>query len=299
MEVFADLLIWCASESGSENWAQNFVTEGETNNVDVLPVTFGCDYGFRLGIGYFMCHDGWDFLASYTWYKTSGKDSIQSEGEVTSSFLGNFYINNTDGTSLGPSYRGASIDWKIAFNMLDGELGMHCCVSPCFSLRPHAGIKGGWINQSIDSTWSDPTEPTLTFTSASEDLTNDFWGVGPTGGLDLDWILFTPGCQTISLFNEFSGAIMYGHWDFKDQYKTDEGEKIGIKVDSIDGAATMARDYVGLSWRWDGGCYSFALRVGYEAQIWLRQLQFYSLNYGRLDNVLTLQGGSIDFRFGF
>nr|NGX26747.1 hypothetical protein [Chlamydiota bacterium] len=299
-EVFADFLVWCTSEASTENWGQVFTTEGSTENIDLLSVSFGCDFGFRLGLDYSTCHDGWDLLGSYTWYRSVGKDSARTDGEITSAFLGNFYINNADGGKLsGPTYRSASIRWKIALNIFDAELGRLFCASECLTLRPFIGLKGGWIDQSIDTKWQDPTDPALLFTKASEDLKNDFWGIGPSAGLNLNWILCGTECHTFSLFNDLSGALMYGRWTFKDRYQNDRSEVVIIDLSKIDGAAPMIRDFIGLGWKREGKCYCFAVRLGYEAQFWLSQLQFYTLNGGRLDNILTLQGGSLDVRFAF
>lgn len=298
-EVFADFLVWCANEDSTENWAQVFTTQNSTTNADLLSVSFGCDFGFRLGFDYFACHDGWDIQASYMWYRTEGKDSAKTDGVIASAFLGNFYINNADGTSLGPSYRAASMRWRIALNIFEGQLGRLFCASECLTLRPFIGLKGGWIDQSINTTWKNPTDPALLFTSASEDLKNNFWGIGPSTGLDLNWILCANECHTFSLFNDLSGALMYGHWTLKDRYQNDRPEKVVIDISTIHGAATMIRDFIGLGWKREGERFCFTVRIGYEAQFWLGQLKFYTLNVGRLDNILTLQGGTLDVRFGF
>lgn len=298
-EAFADFFIWCANVCSAENWGQVFTASGSTTNVDLLPVSFGCDYGFRLGFDYLSCHDGWDIKVFYTGYRTVGKDSASTEGEITSAFLGNFYINNADGLNLGPSYRNASIRWKIVFNMFDAEIGRSFCATDCLSLRPFIGLKGGWINQTIDTTWKDPTNPALVFTEAIENLENDFWGIGPSAGLNMDWFLFATQCHRFSLFNDLSGALMFGHWTLKDRYRNDGPEKVTIDFPGINGAATTVRDFVGLAWKREGECVCFTVRIGYEAQVWLGQLKLYTLNVGRLDNVLTLQGGTVDFRIAF
>ncbi|MDN3505666.1 MAG: Lpg1974 family pore-forming outer membrane protein [Simkaniaceae bacterium] len=295
-EVFADFLVWCTNEASSENWGQVFTTEGSTENIDLLSVSFGCDYGFRVGLDYVTCHDCWDLLGAYTWYRSNGKDSTSTDGLISSAFLANFYIDNADGTKLaGPTYRRASMRWQIDFNIFDAELGRLFCASECLTLRPFIGLKGGWIDQSIDTSWQNPTDPALLFTRATEDLKNDFWGIGPSAGLNLDWILCSGECYTFSLFNDLSGALMYGHWTFQDRYQNDRAEEVVIDLSNIDGAAPMIRNFIGLSWRRS----SFAVRLGYEAQVWLSQLQLYTLNGGRLNNVLTLQGGSLDVRFAF
>ena len=96
---------------------------------------------------------------------------------------------------------------------------------------------------------------------------------------------------------------MYGHWTFSDVYQNNsfDLEEVRIGISSIDGAATTFRGFAGIGWSFDfcDEQYCFALRLGYEAQFWLSQLQFYSLSTGRFNNVLTLQGGTVDIQFHF
>ena len=60
IEIFTDLLLWSASQSGSENWSEIFTTSGSTTNVDILAVDFGWDVGLRAGLNYGMKDDQWD-----------------------------------------------------------------------------------------------------------------------------------------------------------------------------------------------------------------------------------------------
>ena len=41
------------------------------------------------------------------------------------------------------------------------------------------------------------------------------------------------------------------------------------------------------------------MRLGYEAQYWLNQMQFYAYNMGRLNNVTSLQGGFVEWCISF
>ena len=127
-----------------------------SNNIQ--EVDFGWDVGIRAGLGYGMLHDQWKTKVYYTYFDTRGKDSISSSpGAVHSTFLGNFYVYNTDGSGIsGPSYQKATIDWKIDFNMFDWDLGRSFWASPSIALFPFIGIKGGWIDQSIHSKWINP-----------------------------------------------------------------------------------------------------------------------------------------------
>lgn len=302
--IFADFLLWWAKESGTDNWVQiiDVTSKASKGNIDILSVEFSCDPGFRVGIDCNLKYDGWDTQFYYTWFRTEGKDGAD-RSEITSSFSGNFYIDNSNGDSLtGPTYQKADISWRIFFNIFDWELGRCYWVSKYLSLRPFIGVKGGWIDQRIHSGWKDPNLPKEElFHSATENLRNDFWGVGPSCGLNTKWIVGHVHRHWFSLFGDFSGALMYGHWTFADVYQNDKPAKVSIDIGTISGAASMFRMMMGLGWDVAGhrDRFHFGLRIGCEMQVWLDQLQFYSFNTGRLANELTLQGMIVDLRFDY
>ena len=294
IEIFTDLLLWSASQSGSENWSEIFTTSGSTTNVDILAVDFGWDVGLRAGLNYGMKDDQWDTQLVYTWFRSDGKENVGSTGDIHSPFLGNFYIGNADGSKdSGPGYHNANIRWTILFHMFDLELGRKFFESSPLSFRPFLGIKGGWINQSINSTWQNPTSGS--FTSATENLKNNFWGLGPSFGLNSRWQWWSLGNHLFNLFADFSGAMMYGHWTFNDRYLNNGGAEVSIASSDISGGATMFRIFSGLGWKTS----SVSMRCGYEVQVWLDQLRFYSLNMGRLNTPLTFQGVAFDLQVTF
>jgi hypothetical protein len=67
----------------------------------------------------------------------------------------------------------------------------------------------------------------------------------------------------------------------------------------VTGAATLLRGVVGLEWRQQFCRATSTVRLGYEAQLWLNQMQFYSYNIGRLNNVTSLQGGFLEWQLNF
>ena len=118
--AFADLLVWCAQESGTENWAE-VIAGGSTAAVrsDIRDVRFDWDIGFRVGLNYGIKHDQWDILLYYTGLRTGGDGHVSSvPNSVYSAFLGNFYVDNSTGAGIkGLAYQKASIRWAIDFNI--------------------------------------------------------------------------------------------------------------------------------------------------------------------------------------
>jgi hypothetical protein len=307
--AFADLIFWTAKEVGADCWSE-IITETTTPDQTYLTnnmqqVNFGFDFGLKIGMGYGMLHDQWDTKIYYTWFNTTGRDSVSNgPGSVYSTFLGNFYLDNTHSKGIASvSYEAASISWKISFNMFDWELGRNFWVSKSLALRPFIGIKGGWIHQYIYSIWQHPTlKPDKpTFNVGTEDIKNNFWGIGPQGGLNTKWMFFSANTNFFSIFGDISGAIMWGHWTFGDTFKNDADQQITIHLRPMNTGATMMRLFTGLEWEgnFKENRYQFSTKLGYEAQFWLDQLQFYSFTGGHLDNALTLQGGTLEFCFDF
>lgn len=304
--VHTDLLIWTAREAGADNWAEEIQTKGTplpSRSNELHGVNFPWDIGFRIGASRQLCWKSFDTSVSYTWFHTKGTNSLSGDpGTIHSTFLGNFYINNSDGSGLsGPSYERAKIKWIIDFNMFDWNAGYTFCCGKCVEFRPYIGIKGGWINQTIDSTWENPDINVNVFEEGTENLRNDFKGIGLAAGVNSKWKLFSKRCHAFYLFGDLSGAMLYGRWNFKDVFKNDLPEQVSIGQNNFHSGTTMVRTFMGIEWTcpsYKKRC-AFSARLGFEMQVWLDQLKFYSFTGGRLDNQLTLQGGTLELTFGF
>lgn len=297
--TFADLLVWKLREGGAENWAQIITPAGRNRTAEYFGVPFKWKGGLRVGVGSHLDYDCWSTLFTYTYYQSTGLQSLSvGNGGIFSPFVGNFFFNNTDGANFGPNYFNANIKWKFLFNVFDLELGKPVLIEESIRLRPYIGIKSGFINQKIYTNWNNPTNA-VNFSAATENLKNDFWGIGPSIGLDTSWSLYQSSCNSVNFIANAAGAIFFGRWSFSDVYQNNSPATITVFTNKVYGAATMARGFLGLEW-----CTAFygsdlKLRLGYEAQIWFDQIQFYSLNIGRLDNLLSLQGGVIGIGFNF
>lgn len=300
--VFSDLLIWRLREGSAENWAQVItIPKGISQSAKLVDAPFKWNAGIRAGIGYNHCN-GWDAVLYYTGYQTTGTN--HATGSVFSAFLGNFFANNTNGQNFGPFYHDASIDWKFYFNTVDLEFGHTFKIDQRLNLRPFLGIKTAIINQDIHTHWHQPSTtilgipiPITTFSSATENLKNDFWGIGPSIGLNTTWPIYKVSKGSFNIFGNVSGALLWGYWKFKDVYRNNTPASIAINLNNINGAATMARGMLGIEWASYFSKTSINIRLSYEAQVWFNQMQYYSFNMGRLNNLMSLQGGVLDFCF--
>ena len=254
--------------------------------------------GFRVGLGV-QRSDGFDMTLYYTNFCTTATN--EASGEVYSAFLGNFYVGNADGAGFGPYYRSANIQWDFNFHSIDFEISRNYTIGTNLELRPFVGLKAAIIDQSIKTNWFYPINTpthTYTFTSATENQDPKFWGIGPSLGVTMAMPLRNADKCNLTLFGTPSGAIMLGRWTCTEQYENGQNT-VAIDTGPITGAATMLRGVVGLEWQ---QCFSRAtstVRLGYEAQFWLNQMQFYSYNMGRLNNLTSLAGGFAEWRISF
>lgn len=308
---FAELLTLKLTEGSAENWAQEITPLGTgslAGTARLVDAPFDWNAGVRAGIERAWPAEGTGTRLYYTYFGTQATN--QAAGEVYSAFLGNFFADNPDGTSFGPKYQYATVDWDVQFHTIDVEFQRTFLISPALALRPFVGVKSAIIRQDIDSRWYRPIDSTshnYQFNSATETLKQDFWGIGPSVGVEAFIPLSVSPTHSLQAYFAPSGALMYGNWNFSEVYQTDgptsmtivTPSTIAINSDPIHGAATMLRLALGLEWEQPGQRVTTRVRLGYEAQVWLNQMQFYSYNMGRLNNLMSLQGGVLEIGFCF
>jgi hypothetical protein len=309
LSFFAGAIFWTVREGAAENWAQVITPEkvGWTNlsTATLVEAPFDWRAGLRVGAG-IQRNDGSDSTIYYTTLHTSARS--QASGEVYSAFMGNFYIGNPDGSDYGPHYRQGNIEWDFDFHTIDFETGHNYTIGPNLELRPFLGLKAAIINQTISTSWHNPIDTLLTrvphiydFTAAAENMNLNFWGIGPSLGTTITMPLANKDRYSLKFFGTPSGSIMFGRWSFTEECHNNGPSPVTITIDMdpINGAATMLRGVMGFEWEQRFARATSTVRLGYEAQLWLNQMQFYAYNIGRLNNVTSLQGGFLEWQIKF
>ncbi|MBN9288703.1 MAG: hypothetical protein BGO43_08700 [Gammaproteobacteria bacterium 39-13] len=297
--IFSELLVWKLREGSAENWAQTISPAGTTRSAFLHDAPFPWDAGFRFGIGRESSDHLCNSALTYTHYQTTGLRDISTIfGGIDSAFTGNFFANNPSGTGFGPNYHHAEIDWKFLFNTFDLSLSYKIDIDSILIIRPILGIKAAVINQTLNSHWLNPTVAT-TFSEATETLKNNFWGIGPSIGLESIWPIYRRAVASLNLSGKLSTAILAGRWSFEDNYLNGTPTSVTVNMDNIYGATTMASAFIGLEWVGEFSNINMMAQLGYEAQVWFNQLQYYSFNMGKLNHLMSLQGGVLDFYVNF
>ena len=191
--------------------------------------------GFKVGLGFDMCHDCWDVMVQYTWLRPSHHSHLSATGpsdgtsddcgcpeepslgnQVVAQFLGGGSYSTLvdDPLVIGDS---ASSRWKMDLNVIDLELGRNFYLSQHLTMRPHIGLKGTWQKQNIHTSIRGPffqipldDETTLAVSGPYRmHFKNRTYGVGIRGGFDLSWYL----SRSVSIFGNLAWSAMWTDYD--------------------------------------------------------------------------------------
>ena len=299
--VSADFLAWFASEEIASIWADVITTVPSSTTWALPGFDFKWDYGFRIGMGRDLEYDRWDTTISWSWFRTDAKRTIPPQASTTVG--AEFDAGFLAGLAYLASPQSMSAEWSLLFNMFNWELGRRYWVSKDLRIRPFLGLQGGWIDQSIQAKYYDLIVLDLfnTTDSARERLKNNFWGVGPLGGINTQWRVCDFGSHFFDFFGDFAAATMWGTWDCSDFYENTFSESYSVDTKNASLGALMLRGFWGVGWniKWNEGTSRFAAKLGFESQFWLDQLRIATFQLQRLHHDLTLQGVTFNARFDF
>ncbi len=290
---FLDILVWNANEGGADNWAKTITAPSVQQSNVLYDAPFNVNTGVRIGFGHHFNQGAFDVTLAYTTFQTQAANSVN--GIVYSSFDGNYFADNTNGAAFGPNYHGANIRWQLFFNTLDLNLGHTFKLDQALQLHPYMGLKAASINQKIYTNWLNPTTPTV-FTAAIEDLKQNFWGIGPTVGVETTWPLLQCTHQSFDIVGNIAAGLLWGHWNFNEVYANNAPLVVNVYQQSLTSAAAMTDGVLGLQWNYQYNAALISVRLAYEAQVWFNQVRFYELDGGRLHDPMSLQGGNLEFR---
>ncbi len=120
---------------------------------------------------------------SYTRYSTTMHDST-TDGFIRPTFIGSV----TAQPAPASLYTSGQIYQSINYNIFDANVGKQFHPASAWMLHPIAGLMGGWIFQTINATYQQPT------VSTNEKVINNFFGIGPKVGVDTSITLFNYQC---------------------------------------------------------------------------------------------------------
>lgn len=310
--ISVDFLYWYAKETkliyGQKFKVVNQLLDGENDSTATFvfapktSLSFDTDWepGVRVGRGWTIDSDGWDFFLVWTYFANSVHETARIPGfslgaikafpGFAQSGLLNPWINPSfssmvdDEENLPFIFNKLCAKWCFRYNNIDFEIGKSFCFSPCFNLRSYTGIRASWTKTEFETrsyrNYSDNItgHTDVTF---KDRFSNTYWGVGLIGGLQPNWYF----SSNYSLFANIEASLIWGKMKLKknERYKETQtflGERINYKNDSSSDTFQLTPILdLGIGMRWDRSwcCESFrtALDIGWEQHIWFEFNQRY------------------------
>ena len=316
--VTGEFLYWQAAEDGLDYVvdSQAPLTAGASALPDgkVKEVSFDYDPGFRVGLGTIF-GNLWDLNLSWTRFHTDDTSSTRKSetGTLLPTKLAVFA--STGVTPPGARYFAdrASAHWDIDYDTLALEFGRAFTPNKYLALRPHIGVIGAWIDQSMSFNYDNTSEVPGSVFLMKVRNNNDFKGVGLRTGFDLR----CPLGKGWSVFGNFAGALLWGDFGLKQRQVLDNLTTLAT-TDMLH-LHHGQRDVVGNfqmmgGFRWDRYFSKKRTHLGlyaaYEFNEWFRQYRIVSFNSpvyttGSIDNLsgnrgdLEFQGFTFGARFDF
>lgn len=326
-------LFWKATEEGltyAITGSFDLLSQGNTfyklnlENGRSHQPKFGWHWGFKMGIGYEIPHDGWDLFADWTRYIHSASDRVSRDGDTN---INHFTATGGTGQFVSPFWVAqlfaspgllnvGEARWNLHLDLIDLELGREFLISRFLSLRPFIGLRNGWIDQKYNLFFLGfdfEVSPTTLGRQINVDMENKFWGIGCRGGLNTQWFLG----KGFSVYG--NGAFSFLDGRFKVRYKLHDlkptttttvvGSGLSIILNEVslpfdDTFENSTHEHTDLAMadlelgiRWErsfNGWYYFAIWGGYEQNIFFEQNQFMNFqnDFTLVGDILTNPQGS-------
>ena len=285
-------------------------TTGDTYGTN-KALDFNYDWGFRAGIGYQGGQSRQTLKATYLYLAADANKSTTSNyhdtpGTPTNAIFSIFLEKETgSGLAFGDYFTSGYSKWNLHFNMLDLTFGKKYPKRGCMTFEPFVGLKGILLSENQKSTYSTTLDPGKK--TANPDATSDihppatitqkinFKGVGPIGGLSLDWTL----SKWISFIGSIDAALLYSSVETK-RYSNNVfpsllwiGSSHDIKgTPVLEGMFALKGVYC-----WKSGRF-IDLRIGFEEHYIFQTMKHVLLNSDSSTD-LSLMGWFATIGFGF
>jgi len=272
---------------------------------------YNWNWGFRVGAGYNLPHDGWDMMLNWTWFRSDlhGHKNVEP-GQFLFPTAVPPGTSNSAIAGVPVHVDHASVHGRLRLNLLDFEMGREFFSSKWLMFRPHIGLRGAWITRHMDMTYTGGNIAP-TFTKLEYDMHNRLRGFGVRGGFDTQWGLGSGW----SVFGQVAFSAIYGKQRLHAKYTNDPnsiGGQTNERHDSrqhfTEGARAITDLALGLRWDrlFNDDMYRIRLQGGWEQHVvfgYVQDLQFVDdltigANMNRAGS-LSLNGVSFQARFDF
>lgn len=276
--VFVDALEWRATETNDWVYINSLTVPSQT--LSYKSIQFNYRPGIRIGA--FYEKEATDLLLAFTHYYTSTNDS--ATGNLQPSFLGS--VNAKPTTSY--LYSSGQVNQSIKYNIIDLDLGRSFHPTDIIMLHPILGLMGGWIDQSINAQYQGST-------SANEQITNNFKGIGPKFGVDAEINLLPNRQVQPNLFAALAASYLVGAWNIRDTTSVIPYRNIAVSGSNPHMGAVTLQGAIGFKFDYK----KCQIKLAYEINDWRDQVQFFDNDTGAHNNDLILQGLTLGLTYQF
>lgn len=303
-----DYLLWTARQ---DNMSYCIPTSDVRNQNDTLikNKVHNPDWkwgsGFRAGAGLNFRHDGWDTYVNYTRFHPEAASGHRNLKEDEQKLIATFPASAVDAFS-GYEMDSAKTRWAFEFDAIDWVLGRNFYVSRYLTLRPFAGLKTAWIEQSQYLRYHAPDNGAFAETTFFSRNHQDFWGIGAEIGLDTAWYLYK---KNLSIIADLTLSGLWGRFELSQKQRQivagQEFDNFNLK-DGYHAVRPVIEWSLGM--QWESWLYNetmkFSFMAAWEEQVWFNQNNFATLSasvplYGERGGDLSMQGLTLRGRFDF
>lgn len=258
---------------------------------------FDWNVGVRVGLGYYFEWDNWDIYGAWTHIHNKAHHNFIFAAGIESSFLLKSFSANWSSMPANLSLNGIANNadlivsqaehshWKLKLDLIDVELGRLFFAGKWLTIRPKAGLRGGYVKQhteiDYESVLINVNDEAITVIPLDEiKMKNDFSGIGVRGGIDTEWHF---GDSDVFLYGDGAISLLYGRYHLS-ALETDTFSRLAVASDIILSTKDNFNDTkaitdlaLGLSWRpditWCCRTMRLTLGAGWEHHLFLNQFQ--------------------------
>lgn len=293
--VHVDGLAFQAKQDGMSfviqdtNGATSPLVYGRVNGFSDDHTDWDYNPGMRFGMGFFLDHDAWGLDFNWTWINVT--DYRRVNATTSGGDLVPLWILGSSTPAAQLSTRSSAV-WDVDYNTFDIRLIKPYHVSRYFVMKPHFGVRGGWIDQHFSVDYGGNSASSRTVHHGD----NDFWGIGARAGVDTDWILG----KGWGLFGNVAASMLAGKFDITQNMTLPSGsDGYDIRHEYFQNTPNF-EIVLGLSWGrfFDKNKYHVGLKAAYEFHEWfdqLNMLKFASASGTGAYGVDTVSRGNLSF----
>ncbi len=292
--ITGDFLWWEAIEENMEIAAT--INPGQVNNPgNYYGINFKYKPAFRVGVGYDFTYDDWTSDLTYTRYNAAFR---ASGDRGSASAMWNLWIAATSPFGDNVAVQNFGAKWSLDHNIFDLRLTRPFYNGQKLVVRPHYGLKGGWIDQKLINASLD-NAGTYTYNSIFK---SESWLIGPRFGLDSNWYLV----DRFRIFGNAAFSLFYQKYH-KISAETDSTEPDNTSEYSINHNQFFINSstelQLGFAWGiyFNKNRYYFDIAAGYDVQLYLNQNVMSSNRSGEATEPgnLMFHGMDINVKFEF